>query len=191
MRITLSTRAWIAVALALASTTACLDEPTVVDPDARGATFDLAAFVEYQGETLAGAAMQKSVRIGDVDQTLRIDSVDWAAELAPFAEANLNKPALLDKYAVDSTRANDGGLRLNYSALDSAIKVRTLTVDCGADCTYGNVRRVEITMVSSTIIADTEQRYVWTPEGYEIYNKQDALLADPRELFLSGKPLIE
>ncbi len=165
----------------------CVGGPTEVDPAAPRALFDLSAFVDYQAGRLAGTPITKRVRINEVDETRAIDTVDWATELAPFAQANINKPALLDSYREDSTRGADGGLTIEYAALDSALRVQRLRVECAGDCDYGQVRGIVIYTRFRSVIADTEQRLSWRPEGYEVYSKQDAMFADPYELFLSGR----
>ncbi len=173
----------------LASAVACVTGPTQVDPAAQRALFDLSAFVEYQAERFGGTPIRKRVRINEVDETRTIDTVDWATELAPFTQANINKPAFLDSYVADSTRADDGGLTIRYAAVDSSLKVQRLRIECSGDCDYGKVRAIEIYTHFESVIAEAEQRLSWKPGGYEVYSRQHTLFADPHELFLSGAPL--
>ncbi len=168
---------------------ACVGGPTEVDPAAQRALFDLSAFVDYQAERLARVPIRKRVRIGEIDETRRIDTLDWATELAPFAQANINKPAFLDSYTADSTRGTDGELTIKYAAIDSALKVQRLRVVCSGDCDYGKVQAIDIYTHFESVIAATEQRLSWKPAGYEVYSRQHTMFADPYELFLSGQPL--
>lgn len=184
-------RPLIAWALALG---ACVGEEGVVAVDERAALFDLAAFVDYQDSVLAGAAVRKRVRVGEVDETRVIEDVDWAAELAPFAGANLNKPALVDEYLTERVDAPaGGGYTLVLRPRDStAQRVRELRIACadGAsadDCPYADVREVVVRTGFESVVADTEQRLAWTPGGYEVRSRQRVVGSGERVLVLEGE----
>lgn len=184
------------VAAALACTTAaCLGDAEVIAPDARDALFDLAAFVDYQDSVLTGASIRKRVRVGEEsDETRVIDAVDWATELASFAGANVNKPALVDSYAQACSRdsGSGGGSTIRLSALDSADRVRTIKIACADQqstcaCDFASVVSIEVETRFESVIADTEQRLRWTREGYEVVSRQRVAGRDERVLTLEGE----
>lgn len=180
---------WMASLILLCGLGSCKTEAVQIDPDARRAFFDLAAFVNFQDSLLSGKSMMKAVAIGRVDQAKRIEQVDWSEELAPFAQANLNKPAFLDSYAVDSVLTAEGKLELEYVALDSSLRTRKLLVLCQENCDYANVLSIIVRNSTKSVIAETEQRLQWTPDGFEVYSRQATLFVKARELHLKGSPL--
>lgn len=183
----------ISAGLAVAATAmmACIGDAEVVAPDERDALFDLAGFVAYQDSVLSGVGVRKTVRVGDTEEVQVIEDVDWAAELAPFAGANVNKPALTDAYAREVTE--DGGAStILLTALDSAERVRLVRIVCeGAaedfDCPYGDVSAVDVETRFESVIADTEQRLRWTRAGYEVVNRQRVVGREERVLAIRGE----
>ena len=190
-------RGVVAVALALviaaaATTASCIGDGDVVAPDARDALFDLGAFVAYQDSVLAGRGIRKTVRVGETVEEKVIGDVDWAAELAAFAGANVNKPALTDAYLRERVgRGAGGGSEITLTATDSAARVRVIEVACASDaeghaCPYGDVEAVRVETRFESLIADTEQRLRWTPEKYEVVSRQQVVGRDERVLVLEG-----
>lgn len=140
--------------------------------------FDLAAWAETEAARLAGTPVTKTVRVDGVTEERRLAEVDWAQELAPFAQSSIDRPALWDAYAADSSRA--GGLTtLRYRALDSSLFTREVVVELDA------ARRVRVVRIDNrfdSYVADTRQRLRYGPRGYAVYSRQDARLMEPREL---------
>ena len=187
------------VVYALAVTLGALSQGCVGDGDVvavaeRRALFDLAAFVDHQDSVLAGAAVRKRVRVGEVDEERVIQDVDWAAELAPFAGANVNRPALVDEYRSERVGGGGGGAyTLVLTPLDSTEqRVRELRIVCAegtadGDCPYAAVREVLVRTGFESVIADTEQRLRWTPAGYEVRSRQRVVGSEERVLVLEGE----
>ena len=165
----------------------CGTDPIVIDPSSRQAYFDLEAWLSYQDSLLRGSDLLKRVSVNGVEQEARLSGVDWAGELSPFAQANINKPALIGQYAVDTTTAADGSLTVEYRTLDASLRTKRLRVSCGTNCDYGQVREIEIESATESLIADTEQQLRWTPEGFWVTSQQAALLVEPRVLAIEGR----
>ena len=168
---------------------ACEPRAVAIDPDARAAYFDLGAWVAHVDSTYAGRSLGKRASVNDVEERTRVEVVDWATELAAFAQANINKPALLGVYRVDSTRdAATDYLTLEYTALDGDAKTRRLRVSCLGTCdAYGRVRAIELEAATSSVLAHTQQRLTWQPAEFKIESRQEILFQGQRELVIEGQ----
>lgn len=144
--------------------------------------FDLANFVKTESDELKGIEIKKTVEVNGTSQTLTIANVDWNEELAPFAQSNLNRPALWDKYQVDSTERGERKT-ITYNALDSTLFTRKLVVE------KVNNQPVEIYVHNrfSSLIAKTSQVLEWGPKHYEIYSEQYVKFGDDRLLKIRGE----
>ncbi len=67
--------------------------------------FDLKGLIESQIKTLnkQKPLVQKSIIIAEKSENQVVKTIDWAKELALFIQADLNKPAFIQSYQVDSS----------------------------------------------------------------------------------------
>jgi hypothetical protein len=67
--------------------------------------FDLKGLIEKQIKTLNSQkpVVQKSVFMSDSLENQSVKTIDWAKELELFMQADLNKPAFIQSYQVDSS----------------------------------------------------------------------------------------
>ena len=67
--------------------------------------YDLKGLVERQIKTLKfkKPKVQKDISVNQVSENQMVDSLDWAKELEFFIQADLNKPAFVSSYRVDSS----------------------------------------------------------------------------------------
>jgi hypothetical protein len=67
--------------------------------------FDLKGLIEKQIKTLntQKPVVQKLVIISDSSENQSVKTIDWAKELELFMQADLNKPAFIQSYQVDSS----------------------------------------------------------------------------------------
>jgi hypothetical protein len=67
--------------------------------------FDLKGLIEKQTKTLNSQkpVVQKLVIISDSSESQSVKTIDWAKELELFIQADLNKPAFIQSYQVDSS----------------------------------------------------------------------------------------
>ena len=170
----------LAGALALA---ACADTVAVRPLAEAQRFFNLPEWVALQDSLLEGRGLEKTVVVDDVEQTKHLEAVAWAEELAPFAQSDIDRPALWDRYAVDTTAAEGGAAVIVYEALDEDLFTRRVEVAVGPG---GEVTRLVIDNAFASFVADTEQRLEWAPGRYAVYSRQEARLADPRELRIEG-----
>ena len=146
--------------------------------------FNLTEWVALQDSLLEGQSMEKRVVVNDVEETKRLDAVDWSEELAPFAQSDIDRPALWDRYAVDTSAAAGGNAVIVYEALDEELFTRRIEIAVDAE---GGVTRLLIDNAFASLVADTEQRLEWAPGTYAVYSRQEARLSEPRELRIEGR----
>lgn len=169
---------------ALALAVGCVDAVEEVDPRAESPRFfSLSAFVASQDSLLAGRGLTKTVTVDGASETRRADAVDWAEELAPFAQSDIDRPALWDRYRVDSA-ATDGGRAVTYTALGEEAFTRRIRVERDGG---GAVVRIEIDNGFESVVVDTEQRLEWAPGRYRVYSRQAPELVGGRELEIVGE----
>jgi hypothetical protein len=67
--------------------------------------FDLKGLIEKQIKTLntQKPLVQKSIVVADSSENQSVKTIDWTKELELFTQADLNKPAFIQSYKVDSS----------------------------------------------------------------------------------------
>lgn len=67
--------------------------------------YDLKGLVERQIEALKTEKprVQKDILVNESSENQTVDSLDWSKELEFFVQADLNKPAFVSSYQVDSS----------------------------------------------------------------------------------------
>ena len=67
--------------------------------------YDLKGLMEKQIKVLKSEKLkvQKDISVNEVAENQTVDSLDWAKELEFFIQADLNKPAFVSSYRVDSS----------------------------------------------------------------------------------------
>ena len=162
----------------------CVNAVEDVDPRADSPRFfSLTEFVATQDSVLAGRGLTKTVTVDGAAETRRAESVDWAEELAPFSQSDIDRPALWDRYRVDTT-TRGGGRVVTYTALGDGEFTRRIAVERDGG---GAVVRIEIDNGFESAVADTEQRLEWTPGRYRVYSRQAPGLVGGRELEIVGE----
>lgn len=138
--------------------------------------FDLTSFFEAEITRLMqrSGPVSKTTRINGTTETRTLPTLDYRTELAPFIAADINRPAWLDKYRVDSL-VTDGRLRkLTYTALEEDLFTRQLVVAFG----NAGVDSIVIQKGSDLMIADTRRELVYRPaSGYRLSGTQRVVLA--------------
>lgn len=90
---------------------------------------DIAGFVKAQQARLtsAHALLVKTGGTNGKLETVKLDSVNWAHELDPFLQADINKPSWQGFFQVDSSKTGDTIL-YSYQATKDELTVRSLKV---------------------------------------------------------------
>ena len=132
--------------------------------------FDLAGYMQEQVDSLtaAGTTVEKTITLNGTTETHELSNLNFGNDLRVFREADINKPAWLDKYDVQREEAN-GQLTRTYTALDSSLQTRQLTVTTRDD------RPVEISIRrhTGTVLSDGDHHLTYSPRsGYRIRSEQ-------------------
>jgi hypothetical protein len=149
---------------------ACTPEDT--QKGAHLAFFDLEGYIRQQARGLQRNQPKavKSVSLGDRIEEKVLSTLDYDKELDLFVQADINKPAWLDKYTIDSLVSQAGVLEsVTYEATDARVPTRRLHVDF----MDGKVSRVLVEEFFSSAIADTRRELTFMPGlGYQITSVQ-------------------
>lgn len=109
-------------------------------------------------------------------QTLVLDLARWEAEFSAFREADIDKPALVGKYSIDTLFvATDSLTRISYVALDEKLRTRYLHLyfKPGRD----KPEYIEARLETDNLFYQSEQDLEYAPgEYYSIKGKQDIWL---------------
>jgi hypothetical protein len=91
--------------------------------------FDIPGHFIAEAERLqqSGASLRKTLTRPDDSEEVHKDEVDWQAELKPFIDIDLNKPAFSGGYTTD-TIMNGGDMAISYTAIDSTFDIKKATL---------------------------------------------------------------
>ena len=132
--------------------------------------FDLSGYIDRQVDSLqtAGTVVTKSITLNGTSETREITDLNFANDLRVFREADINKPAWVDKYTVE--READGNRVVRtYVAVDSSMQTRRLRVVTMAD----DPVLIEIYRKTGTVLSDGRHQMTYEPtSGYEMVSRQ-------------------
>lgn len=147
--------------------------------------FDLNGFFEDQIRTLQTQSPEITKRIeigGEVEEkTLR--SVDFQKELKIFQRFDINKPAWLDQYAIDSTLTGGTLTGLRYTAKKDKLKTREINIEFEG----GSVSKIKIFNQVNTPSLDLSQELRYTPgKSYFIDNRQRLAFSKEKRILITA-----
>ncbi|MEZ5042213.1 MAG: hypothetical protein R2828_20110 [Saprospiraceae bacterium] len=152
--------------------------------------FDLRTYFEGEIERLKaqGTAVRKEIEMNGKTEVQTQEALDFEKEFAIFVRSDINKPAWRNKYKVDSVMNANQLLSLQYTAIDSSLKTRILTIEFKA----AEVARISIFNKSDSPLIKAEQRLTFEPDrGYHIRNSQVLSLSKDSELSIAATFLKE
>ncbi|MEZ4958659.1 MAG: hypothetical protein R2830_02455 [Saprospiraceae bacterium] len=155
---------------------ACADSNQEVLQPGQKKYFDLKGFFNEETKRLETfSTVKKIATVDGVREEHVLDSLNFGQELKIFSNADINRPAWSDKYAIDSVFNEQKQLtRLNYTTEDKDLRTRQITVDFED----GQVLKIFIENSTSSAIADTKQLLTYQPaSGYTIESKQAVALS--------------
>lgn len=133
--------------------------------------FDLQAFIDAEVERLESDVPRadKSVTFNEETESHEAMELNYEDELAIFRNADINRPAWLEKYSIDSTREGSR-VRVEYVALDTTLAVRSMRVIEEGE----QVVQIEVENQTGTVLSDGRQLLRYEPAtGYLIDSYQD------------------
>ena len=121
--------------------------------------------------------IRKTIAYNDVPEAAERDTLNVRQELNIFSGSNINRPALYDRYSVDSVYAGASLQQLVYQALDDEVSVKRMTVSYDDN---GEVSRIDLERITDNYIYEAQQSLSYIPGyGYRIETYQDAILSAP------------
>ncbi|MGB3801098.1 MAG: hypothetical protein WA952_14875 [Lewinella sp.] len=138
--------------------------------------FDLATYIDQQVDSLqrVGTTVTKTITLNGSTESKELSDLAFGSDLRVFRESDINKPAWLDKYDTQQNET-DGLLTRTYSAMDSSMQTRQLTV-ISRD---GEPVSIEIIRKTGTVLSDGWHRLVYDPSsGYQLRTLQHNTFGD-------------
>lgn len=157
--------------------TACAENEAPGADTLPPAFFDLAGYMQQQIDSLAKQPMvvDKTIELNGKVESRQMSDVNFANDLRVFREANINKPAWVEKYRADTQRLSGSHLIITYTALDSSLQTQSLSVEKDR----GQVRRVDIKRRTGTVLSDGRHELWYEPAtGYTVRTRQDNRFGD-------------
>ncbi len=110
----------------------------------------------------------KTISVSGKLQTKRPGSINWVNEFSLFTASDINKPAWIGKYRVDSNTS-----RVTYTALDSNLKVRRIEINKNRFSALHPVSSVKIRIgVQNFLYTLDEELDYFTDSLYTINRRQ-------------------
>lgn len=163
----------------------CQEEQNTSGPRKDAVFFDLRSFFTAEIARLEKTqpSIKKEIEINGEKENKTQEGIDFEKELAIFIRADINKPAWRDKYQIDSVMEAQRLKSLRYTALDSSLKTRVLTIDFNE----AEVERIFILNKTNSPLIQSEQQLTFEPKsGYFIRNKQSLSLSKDSDLTIKA-----
>ena len=134
--------------------------------------FSMLDFMENEKKWMVNdkISLTKILSLNGETDTLFVEQPDFELELDVFIKADINRPALSDKYSVDSIFRSDKLYKITYTAKDEKLKTRKLSVRFDSQ---NKVVNVDIRLFNGSPITKNVQHLIYRPNnGYVIKNEQ-------------------
>ncbi len=154
--------------------TACTRDPA---PNSSGDAidnapfFDLAGYITAETERLTAnrVRVEKTITLNGQTETKELDGINFANDLRLFREADINKPAWVDKYETLAETLSGSHKITTYAAKDSSLIVRRLMVEED----LGVITKIKIDRKTGTVLSNGEHELVYDPAmGYSVTTQQ-------------------
>ncbi|WP_460893673.1 hypothetical protein [Rufibacter soli] len=174
----------------------CQEEPTAASRAARvKQAYDMEGFLNQEAKALAQAQPKVTKTVyetGKAKDTKTLSTLKWADELAPFSDADLNKPALMGLYSEEVSTNAAGQTVKHYRAQEDAktnLQEATYTFD-----PKGQLVQVDALILQENLMFKTrkklhlEARPNQTPrlKRYRLDETQELMFMSPDEYGVEG-----
>ena len=151
-----------------------------------GPFFDLAAYMQQEIDALQenGTPLEKTITLNDETETQLVEDINYSQELSLFRNADINKPAWIEKYEVDTEELPEYRLRTIYTATDSTLMTQQLTIiQQGAE-----VDAIRIVRKTGSVLSNGHQELIYRPgEFYRIVAHQEARVGGTLSSVIEGR----
>ena len=145
--------------------------------------FDLKDYFEKEMK-IDRNGITKTTTFEGEKETIQLQNVDLEKELKIFADANLNKVAWYEKYAIVSEKTKEGGTKLPYTIDDPKLKTKRVELFKN----NGKLDSILIHNQMTSLIMDSDQFLTYYPNvGYRIRVKQKGKLQDVGNIEINVK----
>ena len=149
---------------------ACTPEPPAGTIDA-APFYDLAGYITAETERLTSGKIrvEKTITLNGTTETKELDAINFANDLRLFREADINKPAWIDKYETQTETLSGSHKITTYLAKDSSLIVHRLMVEED----LGVTTKIEIDRKTGTVLSDGKHQLIYDPaRGYSVTTQQ-------------------
>jgi hypothetical protein len=174
----------------------CQEEPTAASRAARvKQAYDMEGFLNQEAQALAQSQPKVTKTVyetGKAKDTKTMQGVDWPSELAPFSDADLNKPALMGLYTEEVSTNAAGQTVKHYQAQEDAktnLQEATYTFD-----PQGQLVQVDALILQENLMFKTRKKLHLeaqpnqTPrlKRYRLDETQELMFMSPDEYGVEG-----
>lgn len=159
--------------------TACAPEGVTGEIDT-SPYFDLAGYIASETDRLAALkpTADKTITLNGITESQQLNTINFENDLRLFREADINKPAWLDKYVIQEQALSAGHSITTYVAQDSSLTVRKLTVEED----QGVPIKIDIVRHTGTVLSDGRHWLTYEPAtGYQVVTSQTNRFGDNLE----------
>ncbi len=136
------------------------------------AFFDLSSFADQIRQDSPLYTVVKTIEVDGQSETQTIEGYTYWKDVEFFANYDINRPALLDKYKVDTLQIRDTA-RITYQALEDDLKVLSLEVHLVDE----NVITVLIESLAKSFLEEVDLEINWNlTSGYSMTRNEKRLL---------------
>lgn len=127
----------------------------------------------------------KTVSVNEKSETKELNNLNYTEELAPFVQSDINKPAWLDEYRIDTLRNEDTVSRylhthIVYTALKESLKTKKFLVHLDS---LKEVIAIDITNSDDNSLAGAQHLLHYDKRsGFSINNKQHLALSNDSQV---------
>ncbi|MFT4760251.1 MAG: hypothetical protein ACI9XO_003027 [Paraglaciecola sp.] len=145
--------------------------------------FDLKSYFEQEKTRLAALSnFTKTTMVDGKEETKKIEKLNFDNELRIFTEADINKPAWFDKYAIDSVLQAGNLTKISYTATDKKRDIQNIVIDFSKQ----KVIKINIKKSAETALADTQFQLIYEPKiGYSIENTQQLTVGEDKKFLVT------
>lgn len=141
------------------------------------AFFDLESYLDAEIERLTEnkVTADKTITLNGKTEAKDNATINYKNDLRLFREADINKPAWVDKYRADEQKLSGSHTKTTYTTLDSSLVVHRLMIEQD----QGVPVRIEIDRKTGTVLSDGDHRLVYeSGKGYSVATKQTNRFGD-------------
>lgn len=153
--------------------TACAPKANSVT-ESDGILPDIPAIIKADMSNFSNNKLQKTVIVDNNSEVKNIDAPDWENELSLFLEAQINKPAWIDKYSVI-----EKGNTTTISAEDDDLIIRKIEK---------KGKEITIEKQKSNLLYESKEKLTWQPtqNKYSIVSDRKVVLGNWQHIEING-----